>query len=84
MNDVKILTISEAEHFKMGTGENWRVIYPEMGAKNITLNYAIHEPGAEFTPHVHENSEDVIVVLEGEGKIWSGDQLVPNHWLRHC
>jgi len=74
--EVKVLKITEGERFKMGTGENWRVVYPEMGAKHITLNYAIHAPGAEFTPHVHEHSEDVVVVLEGEGKIRSGDKLL--------
>lgn len=77
MSEVKVLKISQSEHFKMGTGENWRVVHPEMGAKHITLNYAVHAPGAEFTPHVHEDSEDVIVVLEGHGEIRSGDQLLP-------
>ena len=76
MSDVKVLSITKGQHFKMGTGENWRVVYPEMGAKNITLNYAVHAPGAVFTPHVHQDSEDVIVVLEGQGKIRSGDQLL--------
>lgn len=77
MSEVKILKISEGQHFKMGTGENWRVVYPEMGAVNITLNYAVHAPGTLFTPHVHERSEDVIVVLEGRGEIRSGDRLLP-------
>ena len=77
MSEVRILKISEGQHFKMGTGENWRVVHPEMGAENITLNYAIHAPGAVFTPHVHEQSEDVIVVLEGKGEIRSGDRLLP-------
>jgi len=76
VSEVKVLKITDGEHFTMGTGENWRVVYPEMGAKNITLNYAVHAPGAVFTPHVHQDSEDVIVVLEGQGKIRSGDQLL--------
>jgi len=77
VSEVRVLKITEGEHFRMGSGENWRVVYPEMGASNITLNYAVHAPGAEFTPHVHEDSEDVIVVLEGRGQIRSGDQLLP-------
>ncbi len=77
MSEVKVLKISEGQYFKMGTGENWRVVYPEMGAKNVTLNYAVHAPGSVFTPHVHEESEDVIVVLEGSGQIRSGDRLLP-------
>ena len=77
MSEVKVLKISEGQHFTMGTGENWRVVYPEMGAKNITLNYAVHAPGTVFTPHVHEESEDVIIVLKGKGEIRSGDSLLP-------
>jgi mannose-6-phosphate isomerase-like protein (cupin superfamily) len=77
MSEVRVLRIAGGEHFQMGNGENWRVVYPEMGAEHITLNYAIHQPGAEFTPHVHEHSEDVIVVLEGEGHIRSGEELIP-------
>jgi len=77
VSEVKVLKISEGQHFTMGTGENWRVVYPEMGAKNITLNYAVHAPGTVFTPHVHEESEDVIIVLKGKGEIRSGDSLLP-------
>ena len=76
MSEVKVLKISKGQHFRMGTGENWRVVYPEMGAKNITLNYAVHAPGTVFTPHVHEESEDVIVVLKGRGEIRSGDSFL--------
>lgn len=63
--------------FVMGNGVNWKVIYPEMGGKNITLNYVEHAPGVTFTPHVHERSEDVIVILKGRGHIVSNDDFIP-------
>ncbi|MBM3188143.1 MAG: cupin domain-containing protein [Chloroflexi bacterium] len=63
--------------FTMGDGVNWKVLFPEMGARNITLNYVEHAPGVTFTPHVHEQSEDVIVVLSGHGTIVSNDDIVP-------
>lgn len=63
--------------FTMGDGVNWKVIYPEMGGEHITLNYVEHAPGVTFTPHVHEVSEDVIIVLSGRGTIVSNDEVVP-------
>lgn len=75
-NGVRVLKRKESVPFTMGDGKNWKVIYPEMGAKNITLNYAEHGPGVTFTPHVHEESEDVIMVLEGRGEIVSNDEVI--------
>lgn len=63
--------------FTMGEGMNWKVVFPEMDAKNITLNYVEHAPGVTFTPHVHEESEDAIVVLSGRGTIVSNDEVIP-------
>jgi mannose-6-phosphate isomerase-like protein (cupin superfamily) len=66
----------DGQRFTMGNGVNWKVIFPEMGAKNITLNYVEHAPGVTFTPHVHDESEDVIIVLSGHGTIVSNDDVV--------
>ena len=61
-----ILKIEDGIAFTMGKGKNWRVVHPEMGSQEITMNYALHLPGVEFTQHIHEYSEDVIIILEGE------------------
>lgn len=53
----------------MGKGDTRRILSPEEGAKNITLNYAEFEPGQAFKQHIHPHSEDVIVVLKGKGII---------------
>ena len=66
----------DGQRFTMGDGTNWKVVFPEMGAQNITLNYVEHAPGVTFTPHVHEVSEDVIMVLSGSGTIVSGDETL--------
>ena len=63
--------------FKMGTAQSLKVIYPEMGAKSITLNYSEHAPGWEFRQHIHEQSEDVIICIAGRGVIRSGDSRTP-------
>jgi mannose-6-phosphate isomerase-like protein (cupin superfamily) len=57
----------------MGKGKNWSVLNPDVGAEYITLNHAIHSPGHEFTQHLHDESEDVIIVLDGEVQVRQGD-----------
>lgn len=66
---MKIFKLKEGKRFEMGKAYSKRVLSPEEGVKNLTLNYGEHEPGWEFAQHIHEHSEDVIVVLKGRGKI---------------
>lgn len=61
----------------MGKGKNWRVVHPDMGSKQLTLNHGLHAPGQEFTQHYHDASEDAIVVLEGGGAIRQGSVYTP-------
>ena len=74
---MKHLNLESGTFFKMGDGKNWRVISPEMGAKQITLNYAIHAPGQEFPQHLHDDSEDIFVCLRGKTSVREGDQYYP-------
>ena len=74
---VKILKLKEGTPFNKGRATSYKVVYPEMGAKRLTLNYGVHEPGMAFAPHIHERSEDVIVCLQGSGVIRSGEELIP-------
>ena len=73
---VQVLKRTDGVPFKHGNGQNWKLLYPEMGCEEITLNYFEHEPGVTFTPHVHEESVDVIIVLKGRGQIASNDDTV--------
>ncbi len=61
----------------MGKGKNWRVVHPDMGSTQITLNHGLHAPGQEFTQHYHDASEDAIVVLEGGGAVRQGGVYTP-------
>jgi len=69
----EILKLKEGMKFQMGDGDTRRVVYPEMGAKNITLNYVVFGPGQEFPQHDHDESEDVFVILEGSGVLKQGE-----------
>jgi quercetin dioxygenase-like cupin family protein len=74
---MKILNLESGTPFSMGKGKNWSVINPNVGAEHITLNHGIHAPGQEFTQHRHDDSEDVIIVLEGEVRLRQGDVHTP-------
>jgi mannose-6-phosphate isomerase-like protein (cupin superfamily) len=74
---IQIRNLEEGIAFSMGKAVSKKIIYPEMGAKSLTLNYGVHEPGMEFAQHIHAHSEDVIVCLEGTGVIRTGDTRIP-------
>jgi mannose-6-phosphate isomerase-like protein (cupin superfamily) len=74
---IQILKLNEGASFAMGKAISKKVVYPEMGAQHLTLNYGVHEPGMEFAQHIHAHSEDVIVCLSGRGVVRSGETLVP-------
>lgn len=44
-----------------------------MGAKKTTLNYSVSMPGDEFAQHVHDYSDDTILVLQGEVDLRQGN-----------
>ena len=74
---MQILNLESGTPFTMGKGQNWRVVHPDMGSKQLTLNHGLHASGQEFTQHYHDYSEDAIVVLEGGGAIRQGDVYTP-------
>ena len=71
--EVRVLRFSEAKQFRMGTVVARRMVHPELGAKRLTLNHAISQPGNEFSQHVHDGCDDTILVLEGEADLRQGD-----------
>ena len=74
---MQILNLEKGTFFQMGKGQNWRVVHPDMGAKQLTLNHGLHAPGNEFTQHTHGEPEDAIVILEGNVSLRQGDMLTP-------
>src|SRR5262245_39715600 len=57
----------------MGSVTSRRIIHPDVGAKNLTLNLSVSQAGAEFAQHVHDQSDDTILVLQGEVDLRQGD-----------
>lgn len=72
-----IRKMTEGRSFKMGKGDTRNIFGPGNGSDNLTFNYAKFEPGMAFTQHVHDSSEDLIFVLEGDGVIRLDDQEFP-------
>jgi quercetin dioxygenase-like cupin family protein len=65
----------DGKPFQMGNTDAKALVYPEMGARNVSLSYIKFRPGAEFPQHEHDNSEDVFYVVEGSGWFKEGDKL---------
>ena len=61
----------------MGKVDSRRILHPDMGAKRITLNWAVSEPGHEFPQHVHDYSDDTFLVLQGQVDVRQGDSRKP-------
>ncbi len=74
---IRILKLSDAVPFKMGKVDSRRILHPDMGAKRITLNWAVSEPGHEFPQHVHDYSDDTFLVLQGQVDVRQGDSRKP-------
>lgn len=72
---VRVLRFADGIPFQMGDVISHRIVHPAMGARHTTLNYSVSKPGAEFAQHVHEASDDTILVLQGEVNLRQGDSL---------
>lgn len=70
---VRVLKFAEAKEFRMGKTVSKRIVHPEMGARQITLNYSPTVAGHEFSQHVHDNSDDTIVIFAGQADLRQGD-----------
>lgn len=72
---VRVIRFADSIPFKMGEVTSRRIVHPGIGAKKTTLNLSISQPGAEFAQHVHDYSDDTILVLEGEVNLRQGDSM---------
>lgn len=73
--EVKVVRFGDSIPFTMGEVTSRRIVHPGLGAKKTTLNLSISQPGAEFAQHVHDNSTDTILVLDGEVNLKQGESL---------
>jgi quercetin dioxygenase-like cupin family protein len=72
---VRVIRFAESIPFKMGEVTSRRIVHPGNGAKKTTLNLSISQAGAEFAQHVHDYSDDTILVLQGEVNLRQGDSM---------
>lgn len=70
---IRVVKFSESDPFRMGEVTSRRIIHPGIGAKKTTLNLSVSQNGAEFAQHVHDYSDDTILVLNGEVNLRQGD-----------
>src|SRR5262245_34292159 len=74
---MQFLHLADGLGFRMGKGDSRRVVAPEMGAREITLNYSVFEAGQEFPQHRHDGSEDCFLVLSGGASVREGERYTP-------
>ncbi len=72
---VRVIRYSSGLDFTMGEVTSRRIVHPGLGAKKTTLNLSVSQPGAEFAQHVHDYSDDTILVLKGEVDLKQGATL---------
>ena len=61
----------------MGQVTSMRIVSPGTGAKRLTLNYSFSQSGSEFAQHVHDESDDTILVLQGAADLRQGPTRTP-------
>ena len=74
---VRVIRFADGKPFQMGKVTSRRIVHPDMGAKRTTLNFSASEDGAEFSQHVHDGSDDTIVVLQGKMDLRQGGTRTP-------
>ncbi|HUQ92758.1 MAG TPA: cupin domain-containing protein [Bryobacteraceae bacterium] len=75
--NIRVLRFSEGKPFQMGKVTARRIVHPDIGAKRTTLNYSVSQDGAEFSQHVHDSSDDTILVLQGQMDLRQGNSRMP-------
>ena len=73
--NIRVVKFSESDPFRMGDVTSRRIVHPGLGAKKTTLNLSVSKPGSEFAQHVHDYSDDTILVLDGEVNLRQGDSM---------
>jgi quercetin dioxygenase-like cupin family protein len=69
--DIKITKFEDGALYKRRGGTMHFVHWPGSGSKDIAVHYLQLEPGEEFAEHIHEESIDVITLIQGKGEIIS-------------
>ena len=76
---IRVIKLSEGQAFHMGKVTSTRVVQPDVGAKRLTLNFSVSQDGREFSQHVHDYSDDTILILQGQADLRQGNSRRPFH-----
>lgn len=74
---IRLIRFSDGKPFHMGKVTSMRIVSPDTGAKELTLNYSLSQPDSEFSQHVHDYSDDTILVLQGAADLRQGGTRTP-------
>jgi quercetin dioxygenase-like cupin family protein len=74
---LRLIRFADAKPFHMGSVTSMRILSPDSGARRLTLNYSLSQTGAEFAQHVHDGSDDAILVLHGAADLRQGGRRTP-------
>ncbi|HZQ98100.1 MAG TPA: cupin domain-containing protein [Chloroflexota bacterium] len=72
-----VIEPARAQRFQMGGGDSRRLVGPDVGARSVSMNFSVFQPGHEFPQHVHDASADVFIVLDGGVSVRQGDAYTP-------
>lgn len=72
---VSVTRSSELIDSKQGLQNIDGVSAEASGSRGLWMGMIRIPPGARAHPHLHEEHETAIYVLEGEGEMWYGDEL---------
>jgi len=72
--EVRLLKFAGAPEFRMGSVTSKRFVSPDMGARRLTLNFSLSQPGNEFAQHTHDDCDDTILMFEGIAELRQGDK----------
>ena len=76
---IKIVNFEDGALFKKRGGTMRFVHWPGSGSKTLAVHYLELDPGEEFAEHFHQESVDVISVIQGQGEIVSEGQVYQVH-----
>ena len=71
MSGIRVVKFEDGALYKRRGGTMRFVHWPGSGSKEIAVHYLELEPGEEFAEHLHEESIDVITLIQGKGEIVS-------------
>lgn len=75
VRQVKLIKAADPSVSKQGLQNIEAISAETCHSRGLWLGIITIPPGARATPHLHEDHETAIYVLQGSGRMWYGEQL---------